>query len=228
LVQNVETLAHVALIARFGHEWFRSVGSPGSPGTALLTVTGRWSTPRIVEAPLGTSLGQLLALSSEELEGLQGVLFGGYGGGWVKPSDAARTPLTEEAMRSLGSSLGAGVVVLYPEGPCPLAEAAHIVRYLEGEGAGQCGPCVHGLAGLATSVEQLAFHPRGLSGSVSTIEALCGLVEGRGACHHPDGVARYVRTMLRTFGGHVDLHLRRGRCAPNHPLLPVPELRRRS
>ena len=60
LVQNVESLAHVALIARFGAEWFRSAGTPDSPGTSLLTVTGRWREPRIVEARLGMPLGHLL------------------------------------------------------------------------------------------------------------------------------------------------------------------------
>jgi NADH:ubiquinone oxidoreductase subunit F (NADH-binding) len=222
LVQNVETLAHVALIARFGHEWFRRVGSPGSPGTVLLTVTGRWPEPRIVEAPLGATLAQLLQLRPDDLDSLQGILFGGYGGGWVSPAEGAWTPLTEEAMRSTGSSLGAGVVVLLPTGVCPLAEVAQVVRYLEGEGAGQCGPCVHGLAALSTAVGQLAFGPVGLRGGIGHIGSLCGLVEGRGACRHPDGVARFVRSAVATFGDHVDQHLRRGPCPPGPPLLPLP------
>ena len=228
LVQNVETLAHVGLIARFGHEWFRSVGAGGSPGTALLTVTGLWTAPRVVEVPLGATFGQLMGWSREDPGSFQGVLFGGYGGGWVDPTDAARTPLTEEALRTLGSSLGAGVVVLLPVGPCPLAETARVVRYLDDQGAGQCGPCIHGLAALATATEQLAFQPGSLRGGPSAIETLCGLVEGRGACRHPDGAARFVRTALRTFGSHVDLHLRRGPCAPVRPVLPVPASRRRS
>jgi NADH:ubiquinone oxidoreductase subunit F (NADH-binding) len=226
LVQNVETFAHIALIARFGQDWFRSVGTPGSPGTALLTVTGRWTTPRIIEAPLGTTLGHLLGLNREEMASLQGVLFGGYGGGWVAPDEAVSTPLTEEALRSLGSTMGAGVVVWLPRGPCPLAEGARIVRYLQGEGAGQCGPCVNGLAELATAVEQLAVQPRALPGGLSRIEELCSLIEGRGACHHPDGAARYVRTMLRTFRSHVGVHLRQGPCPPAPPFLPVPAPRR--
>lgn len=222
LVQNVETLAHVALVARFGHEWFRSVGTPGSPGTALLTVTGRWPAPRIVEAPLGSTLGAVLGLDRRDLGSVQGVLLGGYGGGWVTPTEAAGTPLADEALRTLGSSLGAGVVVLLPAGPCPLAEVARVVRYLDGEGAGQCGPCLNGLAALASGVDQLAFRPAELRGSVAGIEAVCGLVEGRGACRHPDGAARFVRTSLRVFDAHVALHLRHGACAPTRPMLPIP------
>jgi NADH:ubiquinone oxidoreductase subunit F (NADH-binding) len=103
-----------------------------------------------------------------------------------------------------------------------MAECARVVRYLEGEGAGQCGPCVNGLDLLATSFEHLAFRPRSLHGGVATLPTLCGLVEGRGACRHPDGVARFVRTAVDVFADHAELHLRRGPCQAAAPFLPVP------
>jgi len=131
-------------------------------------------------------------------------------------------PFTEEAARSHGSSIGAGVVVLLPAGVCPLAEVARVVRYMEGESAGQCGPCVNGLDVLATSMEHLAHRPRSLRGGVAALPALCGLVEGRGACRHPDGVARFVRTAVDVFGDHAALHLSRGPCQTTRPFLPVP------
>jgi len=222
LVQNVETLAHAALIARFGADWFRSVGTVDSAGTALATVTGRWDAPRILEVPLGTPLGGALGLDSETARGIQAVLLGGYGGGWVPTAAALSMPFTEEAARSHGSSIGAGVVVLLPTGVCPLAEVARVVRYMEGEGAGQCGPCVNGLDVLATSVEHLAYRPQSLRGGVAALPTLCGLVEGRGACRHPDGVARFVRTAVDVFADHAELHLRRGPCQSTRPFLSVP------
>jgi len=222
LVQNVETLAHSALIARFGADWFRSVGTGDSTGTVLATVTGRWDTPRIIEIPLGTSLGGALGLDAEAARSIQGVLLGGYGGGWIPTANAMTLPYTEDAARSLGSSIGAGVVVLLPTGVCPLVEVARVVRYMEGEGAGQCGPCVNGLDVLATSVEHLAYRPQSLRGGVAALPSLCALVEGRGACRHPDGVARFVRTAVAVFADHADLHLRRGPCQSTRPFLPVP------
>jgi NADH:ubiquinone oxidoreductase subunit F (NADH-binding) len=222
LVQNVETLAHVALIARFGADWFRSVGTGDSTGTALATVTGRWGTPRIVEVPLGTPLGGALGLDPDTARGVQAVLLGGYGGGWIPTTTALTLPFTEEAARSHGTSIGAGVVALLPTGVCPLAEVARVARYMEGEGAGQCGPCVNGLDVLATSVEHLAYRPQSLRGGVAALPTLCGLVEGRGACRHPDGVARFVRTAVSVFADHAELHLRRGPCQSTRPFLPVP------
>ena len=116
LVQNVESLAHVALIARFGADWFRREGTPESPGTALLTVTGRWAEPQIIEIPLGIPLGHALGLRQEDARGIQGVLLGGYGGGWLTAAAALNMPLTEDAARQYGSSIGAGVVALLPSG----------------------------------------------------------------------------------------------------------------
>ena len=222
LVQNVETLAHVALIARFGPQWFRSVGTDESAGTALVTVTGRWDAPRIVEVPLGSTLGNALGIDAEVARSIQGVLLGGYGGGWLPTSTAMSMPFTEEAARSHGSSIGAGVAILLPSGVCPIAECARVVRYMEGEGAGQCGPCVNGLDLLATSMEHLAYRPRSLHGGLAALPTLCGLVEGRGACRHPDGVARFVRTAIEVFADHANLHLSRGPCQTGQPFLAVP------
>jgi NADH:ubiquinone oxidoreductase subunit F (NADH-binding) len=223
LVQNVESLAHVALIARFGAEWFRSIGTAESPGTSLLTVTGRWPEPRIVEVPLGVPMGHFLGLGAGNAHGVQGVLLGGYGGGWLPTAQALAMPLTEEEARRHGSSLGAGVLALLPSEVCPLSEVSRVVRYMEGQGAGQCGPCINGLDSVARGLELLAYRPGSLRGGVPLILATCDLVDGRGACAHPDGVARFVRTGLSVFGDHAQLHLQRGPChGGSHPFLPVP------
>ena len=83
LVQNVETLANVSLIARFGPSWFRALGTEEAPGTMLVTVTGRWPDSRILEAPLGAPIHAVLGLSYGDASSFRGALLGGYGGGWV-------------------------------------------------------------------------------------------------------------------------------------------------
>jgi len=211
LVHNAETLAHVALIGRFGGAWFRSVGTNDAPGTMLMTVTRPTGT-HVVEAVLGSSLRQATVVTDEEMAATQGVLLGGYGGGWVSTRDFGELVVSEKAARRLGATLGAGVVALLPGEVCPLAEMADVVRFMEGQGAGQCGPCVRGLADLATSMETLAWGGRGSVRPEQSLD-LCRLVEGRGACRHPDGIARFVRSGLQVFGDEVTAHRRNGACA---------------
>lgn len=211
LVQNVETLAHVALISRFGAGWFRAIGDPDSPGTMLLTVTDPQG-PRIVEAALGSSLRHATGIDPEELRNLRGVLLGGYGGGWVDPESFGELRLSEKAARRAGATLGSGVVALLPGDVCPLAEVADVVRYMEAQGAGQCGPCVHGLAELADATARLAYSRAAVPRADRVLD-ICHLVEGRGACRHPDGVARFVKSALRVFADEVVSHQRSGPCS---------------
>ncbi len=210
LVQNAETLAHVALVGRYGGAWFREVGTPETPGTMLLTVT-RQTGPVVVEAVLGSSLAHSTGVSAGELAETQGVLLGGYGGGWVSARDFGELPVSEKAARRLGATLGAGVVALLPQEVCPLAEMADVVRYMEHQGAGQCGPCVNGLAEVAAMMEALAYGTARATRPEPILE-VCNIIEGRGACRHPDGVVRFVRSGLQVFAEEVAAHQRRGAC----------------
>ena len=226
LVQNVETLAHVALIARFGPQWFRQLGTVDSPGTALATVCGALSHPRVTEVALGTRVQEVVELFDLQPDAVGGALLGGYGGAWLSGRQAMDAPLSEEHLRPLGTTFGAGVIALLPRTSCPLAETARIVDYMETQGAGQCGPCVNGLPAMAAAMAGLAFEGSRWQRAPERLAQLCALVEGRGACHHPDGVTKLVRSALRAFPRHVSAHQERGPCpqasAPGVMPLPSP------
>jgi NADH:ubiquinone oxidoreductase subunit F (NADH-binding) len=211
LVQNAETLAHVALIARFGAQWFRSCGTEAEPGTALVTVSGSVARPGVYEIELGSPLSALLKEAGGATEQLGAVLVGGYFGGWTRDAELELTS---------AAGLGAGVIVAFPRAACGLREGARIARYLAGESAGQCGPCVHGLNALASGLEAVA---RGRGPDDRTRLARWATeVAGRGACHHPDGAARFVQSTLTTFEDEVLLHLQSGRCSgTERNVLPV-------
>jgi NADH:ubiquinone oxidoreductase subunit F (NADH-binding) len=218
LVQNVETLAHIALIARLGPAWFRSVGTPAEPGSMLCSVLQADGTGGIVEAALGTPLERLLQLRAP----VQAVLCGGYHGTWLEPRTAAGLSLSTAGLQSAGAVLGAGVLVLLPNDRCGLTETARVARYLALESAGQCGPCVNGLPRIAAALSDLA----GLRPDRQTLADLsrwAGLVEGRGACHHPDGTVRFVRSALTVFRAEIERH-GRGSCVggAGGPFLPLP------
>jgi NADH:ubiquinone oxidoreductase subunit F (NADH-binding) len=223
LVQNVETLAHTALIARHGAAWFGGVGTGQEPGTMLFTVSGAVREPQVVEAGIGTPLRDLIAQAGGFVGRPQAILFGGYHGTWQPAAAAIDLAVCNEVLRPLGSSVGAGVIVVLPEGRCGVLEASRVIDYLAVESAGQCGPCLHGLPQVAKYFDDLA-QPRRLARSQHRLEHYISMLDGRGACHHPDGSARFIRSAVSTFRAEFDLH-RRGRCSATStdPFLPTPD-----
>jgi len=223
LVNNVETLAHLALIARYGDHWFRSAGTPAAPGSMLATVGGAVYLPGIYEVELGVPIGEVVVQAGGAAEPLQALLVGGYFGAWLPVGVAMPVPMTHAALKAVGGALGAGMVIALPASSCLLAETARVVRYLSDEGAGQCGPCVFGLPALADALADLAFHG-GRGRLLGQLAALIPLIERRGACRHPDGVTQFVRSALRTAAADARQHDELGPChgVLRAPLLPVP------
>jgi NADH:ubiquinone oxidoreductase subunit F (NADH-binding) len=210
LVHNVESLAHLALIARHGAEWFRQCGTTDEPGTMLATVSGDVTTPRVVEAPIGTPLRDVLSAAGGPRGELRGVLVGGYHGAWLGADDAVVAELSSASLGRFGASPGAGVVMALGDRDCPLAVSSMVVDYLARQSARQCGPCVNGLPTLAVTMEQLAG--RWWSPTLAArVEQLAGLLVGRGACHHPEGTVRLVRSVLAVFPDELAAHAH-GRC----------------
>jgi NADH:ubiquinone oxidoreductase subunit F (NADH-binding) len=218
LVQNVETLAHLALIARHGAGWFRAAGTAAEPGSMLASVWQADGRRGIAETALGTPLGELVAFGGQT----RAVLIGGYHGCWLPAAQAEQLWLCNASLRPAGASVGAGVIAALPAGCCGLAETARVVRYLALESAGQCGPCLNGLPRIATALAELAG-PRPGERVIADLERWAGLVSGRGACHHPDGTVRFVRSALTVFATEIRAHAA-GRCTAltSQPFLPMP------
>jgi NADH:ubiquinone oxidoreductase subunit F (NADH-binding) len=218
LVQNVETLAQLALIARFGAGWFAAAGTAAEPGSMLCTVHRGDGGSHVIEAALGTPLGSLLRLGGD----VGAVLCGGYHGTWLTRAQAAGLSLDNAALRTAGAFAGAGVLAELPASRCGLAETARVARYLALESAGQCGPCFNGLPRIAGALAQLA-EPGPAPEVIGDVRRWAGLVAGRGACHHPDGLVRFVASALTVFAAEIDAH-GAGRCSATdaRPFLPVP------
>ena len=190
LINNAETLAHLALIARHGPHWFRALGTRGDPGSALLTLSGAVAYPGVYEIEHGAPLQSLIEAA----------------GGTTRadPRGAARRLRRHLARRRLdlraralqtissaayGASLGAGVIVLLSAEACPVAETTRVTRWLAEQSAGQCGPCVHGLDAIAGALEEV-LEGQPSAGVGKRIARWSTLAKGRGACRHPDGVVQ--------------------------------------
>jgi NADH:ubiquinone oxidoreductase subunit F (NADH-binding) len=224
LVQNVETLAHLALIGRYGPAWFRAVGTPQEPGSMLVTILGAVREPCVREVAIGTPLGEVLSLAGGASAPLQALLLGGYFGTWVSAAAATALPFSSAGLAALGAGVGAGLIAALPQDACGLAETARVVRYLADESAGQCGPCLFGLDAIAGEFLRVA---EGRTADLAPLRRWLGQVDGRGACGHPDGTVRLVRSAITAFGPELEQHARgwcRGTAAA--AVLPVPPRRR--
>lgn len=221
LIQNPETLAQIALIARFGADWFRELGTDADPGSALVTISGAVASPGVYELAFGTPMTDLLAAAGGPTEGLRALLVGGYFGTWVEVERAVNLRLAREDLRSVGCTLGSGVLIALGESACGLHESARVIDYLARESAGQCGPCVYGLRAIADGVIAIA-EGTASRGERERVLRWTRDVRGRGACHHPDGAVRFVQSVLDVFDGEIEGHLS-ARCRALPVGLPVGE-----
>ncbi|MDQ0146339.1 NADH-ubiquinone oxidoreductase-F iron-sulfur binding region domain-containing protein [Pseudarthrobacter niigatensis] len=204
LVVNVETLAQVALIARYGAPWFRQAGTPADPGTRLVSVSGPAPVPDVVlEVPGGAQLSAVLQEAGMDPAALSAVLVGGYHGRWVRPAAHALSPagLPGRTVRP-----GAGVIHALDLQACGIQATARIVGYLADQSARQCGPCMFGLPAMASILNRIAGGETNHR-LASELDRLGKLVSGRGACRHPEGTAGLVGSALEVFAGDFRAHL---------------------
>ncbi|MEA2667078.1 MAG: hypothetical protein QOJ33_12, partial [Chloroflexota bacterium] len=208
LVQNVESLALAALIARRGRDWYVDRGRRG--GVGLTTVSGAVNHPGVHEIAYGSTLGDLAAAAGGLRGDSQAVLLGGYFGGWAEVDAQWGLPMDPGSMRARGLAIGCGVVHFLAPDSCGVEATARIVAYLASQSARQCGPCVFGLSAIAAATQRLATRsPQ--AGDLDRIVRWTGQLAGRGACHHPDGAVVLLRSAMQQFADDFTEHQRR-RC----------------
>jgi NADH:ubiquinone oxidoreductase subunit F (NADH-binding) len=220
LVSNVETFAHIALIARHGPNWFRMAGTGEAAGTAMYTVSGAVRHRGVYELPTGLNGDTILRVAGGLIEPISAVLVGGYGGTWLAPQELGR-PFTPEGLEPIGASPGAGVVVALPARTCGLLETTRVAAWMAAQTAGQCGPCFKGLPSISGDLLKVS---QGDQHAYQRLRFRLGVVNGRGACAHPDGVIKFVGSALKVFAQDIRRHLAGQSCPRGPQVLPLPTL----
>ncbi len=203
LLSNAESFVQLALLALDPDRYF-ALGTPDEPGTRLLTLVVPGTGHLVAEVEHGTSWSDVLPAHLLA----RPVLVGGFHGTWAAAGSLSGLRVSTTELRAAGITLGAGVVITLADGECPLERTSTVVDYLAEQAAGRCGPCVNGLPALARAfTDVIEGRPM-----IERVRELCGLVDGRGACAHPDGVARLVRSALAAFPQEFSRHAA-GACA---------------
>jgi NADH-quinone oxidoreductase subunit F len=222
LVNNVETLANVVTILGHGPEWHRALGTTGSPGVVLCTVSGDTQRAGVAEVELGTPLMEVIDRvggGPRPGRSIKAVCSGVANG--VLPADRLDTPIGYEELDVAGGGLGSAGFVVYDDTADMIAVARAMSRFLYVESCGQCPPCKFGTGAVTAILDRI------LAGeaSVHDVEVMAARLEtvtDSNRCYLPVQEQLVVRSILRVFAEELDAHLR-GSAAPPREV-PIPKL----
>ncbi|WP_425398940.1 NAD(P)H-dependent oxidoreductase subunit E [Aeoliella sp.] len=212
LVNNVETLACVPWIVCHGSEAFATFGTAGSPGTKVFSLAGKVQRGGLVEAPMGTTIRELV----EQYGGgvapgrrFKAVQIGGPSGGCL-PAELADTPVDYESLRELNAIMGSGGLVVLDDTDCMVDVARYFLEFTQHESCGHCTFCRIGTRKLLDLLEKLCAG-KAKRRDLEEIETLAHSVAQGSLCGLGKTAPNPVLTTLRYFRDEYEAHLE-GRC----------------
>jgi NADH-quinone oxidoreductase subunit F len=223
VINNVETLMNVPDIITNGVEWFRAVGTEKSPGSKLLTISGKVERPGNYEIPLGTPFSAVL----EELAG--GMLGGRALKAWTPGGSStplltaahADTGLDYESLAAAGSMLGTAAIMVLDETDCVVDCAQRMVAFYAHESCGKCTPCREG-TWWATRVLERLEDGSGRREDLPLMHDMGTNILFRAFCALADGTASVINSSLAHFADEYEEHVRLGRCPLREESVEVP------
>jgi NADH-quinone oxidoreductase subunit F len=212
-INNVKTLATVPIIIDKGANWFTSIGTEKSPGTAVFALTGKIANSGLVEVPMGTPLSRIIFdIGGGILRGKQfkAVQTGGPSGGCI-PARFIDTPVEYDSLAKLGSIMGSGGMVVLDENTCMVEVARYFLSFTQAESCGKCIPCRLGtrqMLEILTKITQGEGTERDLDTLLTiarTVKecSLCGLGQ---TCPNP------VLTTINYFRDEYEAHIKDKKC----------------
>ncbi len=215
-VNNVETLANIPPIIAKGAKWYRTFGTPESPGTMIFSLNDEVNRPGIYELPFGSPLRFLIEECGGGVKGgkaIKAILPGGPSAALLSP-DKIDTPLDHSSVRAAGSSIGCGVVRIITEGACIVEEVLRIAEFFAAESCGQCPACrmeTNILAAILKKVQQ----GQGGQPLLEQFGKVISFNKGKGFCNLINMPGPPIESALKLFRSDFDFHLANGRCPQN-------------
>jgi NADH-quinone oxidoreductase subunit F len=213
VINNVETLVCVGQILAHGADWFAEYGTAASKGTKTFSLVGKVKRTGLVEAPLGTTLRQMIFEIGGGVLGdrpLKGVQTGGPSGGCI-PATLLDTPIDYDSLQAAGSIMGSGGLVVMDDTTCMVDFARYFLDFAAKESCGACVPCRLGTSQLLAILEDITSG----RGTPADLDLLAELAEGvklGSLCGLGQTAPNPVLTTLRYFRDEYEAHVRRRRC----------------
>ena len=214
VLNNVETYANVPKIILKGHEWFRTIGTEGSPGTKTFSLTGSIENTGLIEVPMGTTLREIIyeiGGGLQEGSEFKAVQIGGPSGGCLTTQHLDE-PLDFDSVKKFGAIVGSGGVVVMNTATCMVEVARFFMSFTQRESCGKCVPCREGTKRMLEILERIV-NGEGKLEDLDTLEELASMVKGMALCGLGKSAPLPVISTLKTFRKEYEEHILEHKCA---------------
>ena len=212
-VNNVETLANIPAILRNGAEWYRSFGTPSSPGTKVYTIMGNVNFSGVIEVPMGITLREVINIYAKGMKPGSVLKLAQTGGssGSIIPAALQDVPMDFESFRKAGVSLGSGALLICDQRTCIVDLVKVLLQFFRFESCGKCTPCRIGTQRAYEIVERIT-QGQGKLEELNTLLNLASEMERASNCGLGQTAAVPIRDMLKHFRTEVEAHIQLGSC----------------
>ena len=212
-INNVKTFAYVPVIINQGADWYASIGTETSKGTAVFALTGKTQNSGLIEVPMGISLRDIIYEIGGGIIGgkqFKAVQTGGPSGGCL-PASLLDLPIDYESLTQAGSMMGSGGMVVADEDTCMVDLARYFLSFTQAESCGKCVPCRVGTKQMLNILERIT-QGEGKPGDIERLEKLAQLVKATALCGLGQTAPNPVLTTIRYFRDEYEAHINEKRC----------------
>ncbi|HEY3379050.1 MAG TPA: NADH-ubiquinone oxidoreductase-F iron-sulfur binding region domain-containing protein [Armatimonadota bacterium] len=213
IINNVETLANVPLILRHSAAWFTQFGTPGNSGTKVFALAGDVQNTGIVEVPMGMTLGEIIfdiGGGVKKGKAFKAAQTGGPSGGCLT-REHLNTPVDFDALRSLGTIMGSGGLIVMDEDTCMVDMARFFLDFVQDESCGKCVPCRVGTKRMLEVLERIT-KGAGRAGDIELLVELAETCTETATCGLGQTAGNPVLSTIRHFRQEYEDHIKRHYC----------------
>ncbi|MGB2765203.1 MAG: NADH-ubiquinone oxidoreductase-F iron-sulfur binding region domain-containing protein [Candidatus Aminicenantaceae bacterium] len=210
VLNNVETWANVPLIINKGSEWYTSIGTAGSKGTKLVSLSGNIVNTGVAEVPFGTTVREIvydIGGGIPKGKKLKAVHFGGPMGGSI-PGSLLDTPLDFDELAKLGAPIGAGSMLVLDEDTNMVDIARYFLNFLTNESCGKCVPCREGIRQMLKIVTNIR-DGKGREGDIELLEEIPEVTGAASLCALGKTAADPLLSTLRYFRDEYEANIKK-------------------
>ncbi len=212
LINNVETFANIPPIVLNGAQWFKSFGTPSSPGTKVYTILGNVNNTGLIEVPMGITLREVINIYGKGIKGGQ-FKFAQTGGssGSIIPASLQDTPMDFDSYRKVGVALGSGALLICNDSNCIVDSVRVLARFFQEECCGKCVPCRVGTDQVWKILTNIS-EGRGTMEDIAHLEWLSKGLEDFSNCGLGQTAGAPIKNMLDHFRAELEAHIKLSVC----------------